>query len=346
MGITRGLKETKYSVYIYDIGHSGSAVLLIAVLGTFAPRPRSAAIAYLTALLVGVVLTGWYLVRLGVFDHLRRATVHTREFLSYSPSVFLIIAVQYLLSWTDVVVLSVYSTQARIGYYQVAFQTSILVLLVLKALNSIFPSVAAELYDSGRIEALETLYVASTKWASFVTLQLAAFVVLASESILTLFGAGFSSANLALLFLVVGQSVTALSGPAGNLLSMTSNERIETVNTVSVALLNLALNLLLVREYGITGAAAATGVSLALLNVIRVVEVRYFLGFTPFQPRFAQIPILLGVTWALGSEAKTLVTGALPTVVTTGVVAGGVTLVGVYLLYDEDSDQSLITTVS
>ena len=58
-----------------------------------------------------------------------------------------------------------------------------------------------------------------------------------------------------------------------------------------MVILNFVLNYLLIPGYGIYGAALATAVSIAAINLLRLFEVRYLLGILPFSRRYARVLI-------------------------------------------------------
>ena len=70
-----------------------------------------------------------------------------------------------------------------------------------------------------------------------------------------------------LILLCAGQSVSAFFGSVGNLLSMSGREWIALCGLLVSTAVNVFLNWLLIPEYGIEGAAVATGISIATWNV-------------------------------------------------------------------------------
>lgn len=286
MAATRGLQETKYSVYIRDFGQSGTALLFLFITAHISTTISAAIHAYLLSLIVGIGLMLYYLRRQGALTFSVEYEFQSRELLSFSVPLVLVSTLQYAISWTDILVLSLFETTVQIGYYQVAFQTSVLLLVVLHAVNSIFPSIVAEKANDGDFSSIERYYEAITKWITSFTLFGCAFLFMFTDSILLVFGSEFASANLPLLVLAVGHLFVALAGPAGNVLSMSGYERLELVNTVSVATLNLVLNYVLIQEFGITGAAVATGLSLVVLNVLRLAEIQLLLKINPYSMRY------------------------------------------------------------
>jgi O-antigen/teichoic acid export membrane protein len=120
------------------------------------------------------------------------------------------------------------------------------------------------------------------------------FLIVFPGEVLTLFETSARSARVALAVLAVGQTVSAVTGSVGFLLTMSGYERIESMNTISVAILNVILNYWLILQYGLLGAALATATSFTVLNVLRLAEVRLLIGVTLFHRSYLTgVPALL-----------------------------------------------------
>jgi O-antigen/teichoic acid export membrane protein len=222
------------------------------------------------------------LYKLGGFPSLRGPSFDLVEIYSYSASVVLIAASNQLIVWTDILFLSVFVSAGAVGHYQAAYQTSALLTFALVSANTVFPPLASEFCNQGETEMLRELYEVVTKWIVLVTTYAMAFVIVFASDLLSLFGMGFATAQSVLVLLAVSQGVVAAVGPVGYLLSMSEYERVEMINTIVAGLVNVVLNFLLIQRYGILGAAVATGISLALVNGLGLIEIRSIFGFNPF----------------------------------------------------------------
>lgn len=280
MNITTAFKETKYSVYIRDIIQSGSAILLIGAGAYIFDSIEITLYGYIASLAIGLGAAIYYLYRLGAFQAVPE--VEARELLKFSAPVVIVAVSQYVVSWTDIFMLGVFVTPTEVGLYQAAYQTSVLLLLVLSAVNSIFPPVASDLFSENRLRELDVMYTAVTRWVTYFTIFGFLFVALYATEILSLFGTTASEAQTALIILAFGQMITACTGPVGFLLTMSGNERLESLNTIVLAVLNVVLNFVLIQRFGTVGAAVATSMSLMILNAIRLVETRLILGIQPY----------------------------------------------------------------
>ena len=82
------------------------------------------------------------------------------------------------------------------------------------------------------------------------------------------------------------------------MLVMSGKQYLEMYNTFAAAGLNVILNLWLIRAYGINGAAIATGISIGVISILRLLEVRFVLGLQPYDWRLIK-PLLAGLVISL-----------------------------------------------
>lgn len=159
------------------------------------------------------------------------------------------------------------------GIYAVVNRGAGLIAFILIAANSALAPTIANLFAVGDMQRLQSIVTKSVRVVTFFALlgALAAFV--AGHWFLLLFGEEFIKGELALVILCVGQFFNATMGSVGVLMVMNGQERYMSICMAASAVLNIALNFCLIPYYGIEGAAAATALSMILLNVILAVQV-------------------------------------------------------------------------
>jgi O-antigen/teichoic acid export membrane protein len=185
-----------------------------------------------------------------------------------------------VISWTDVLMLGRFVSDTEVGVYSIAFKLAFATGLLLNAVNSISTPKFAELHAAGDNTALADLMRETTRLLFITAIPILIVLVVGGKFLLGIFGAEFTSGYTALVILIAGQFVSTISGPVGNLLQMTGNERAFLYIVACMASLNVILNLLLIPRYGIVGAAISSAVTLTLNNVLCVVTIRKRLGFT------------------------------------------------------------------
>jgi O-antigen/teichoic acid export membrane protein len=92
------------------------------------------------------------------------------------------------------------------------------------------------------------------------------------------FGDEYAVGATALAILAAAQLANAAAGSVGQLLSMTGHERDAARGVALSALVNVALNALLIPRWGMNGAAAASAASLITWNVLLAILVHRRLG--------------------------------------------------------------------
>ncbi|MEZ5583420.1 MAG: polysaccharide biosynthesis C-terminal domain-containing protein [Candidatus Competibacteraceae bacterium] len=93
----------------------------------------------------------------------------------------------------------------------------------------------------------------------------AAAIAVLGRQILGMFGAGFTAAYPALLFLLWGYATWAIAGPASTWLQYGGKGNLVVLISVAALILDCVLNLILIPRYGLTGAAMATAIAFTLV---------------------------------------------------------------------------------
>lgn len=318
MSATTGFMETKFRVFV-DVGQKSSALLFTFFVVRLTGSVVLVLLVYILSLVVGSMLAIVYLYRLGAFEFTGLPDLEAKKYLTYSLPLMLASVTMYLTTWTDILMLGLFKPAATVGQYQAASQTTKMLGFFLFAVNSIFPSLTADLYQHDR-ERLRNIYVTVTKWVTYFTLFGFMFFIFFAEEILLIFGREFIRGRPALLILGAATVITTSVGPVGYLLSMSEYERLELVNTASAAVVNIVLNFVLIQEFGLLGAALATATSLTLLNLVRVVETWKLIGIRPVVIHYwqgaiaisgASVVMYLGSTYSGPAWVTLGVTGAI-----------------------------------
>lgn len=198
------------------------------------------------------------------------------------------------LIYTDRIMLGILGDAEDVGIYNSAFVLSSQISVFLVAISAVFAPMCSGLHHRGKSGELQGVYRLTTRWTISLTLPFAIALVILAQSFMTLFGSGFAEGWKVLGLLAGGQLANAAAGSAGYVLTMTGNQRVELANCLILGLANVALNFWLIPLLGITGAALATGASLAAVNAVRVLEIWFLLRITPYDSGVLK-PLLAGV---------------------------------------------------
>lgn len=191
---------------------------------------------------------------------------------SMAPMLF-ISGVYIINAHADLLMLGLLASAHDVGVYRVATRGSQIMLFMLIAANVAAAPVFASLAgDRPRLQAAVTL---TARIVLLFSLPMALLLVLFGEPLLRLvFGGAYAGAAAALAILAVGQLVNAATGSAAELLMMTGNERANAKVAALGVVANVGGNAVLIPAYGMEGAAVATAVSVALVNILLTVAAR------------------------------------------------------------------------
>lgn len=186
---------------------------------------------------------------------------------------------QVLMKQTDLVMLGALDAAESVGVYKVAVTGALLVTFLHVAVNQVQGPHISHLWTIGEHQQLQRLVTFNARLTMLATIfSVSALMFLAEWGIELLYGEQYSSAALPLRILCFGHLVNGLSGPVGSILNMTGHEKKAAITVVICCAINVMLNMLLIPEFGIGGAAVATASTLALWNIALLVLVRKFTG--------------------------------------------------------------------
>ena len=186
-----------------------------------------------------------------------------------------------------------------VGIYTVAIFVSNFSSFALDAVNGIFAPMIAQLYGAGKIEDLDYLYKKATRCVMIVNLAIFSMAVNFPSEIMLLAGKEFDAGGKVLQVLVLGQVVNSGVGSVGYLNSMTGHTKINLLTSIIAMVVNLCLNVLLIPDYGMIGAAAASAVSVALSNLLNFWFAYKKIGVFPYTKRYAGVAAAFAVSTVL-----------------------------------------------
>lgn len=213
-----------------------------------------------------------------------------------------------LMNQVDRLMLGALATSQEVGIYSAAAILAGQLVFVLQAINASFSPLIADLYHRGHIAQLGRLFKITTRWIVTLTLPACIALVLFAPVFMTVYGPGFQAGAVVLSVLALANLIDASVGSVGYMLQMSDHPHVVLANNIAIAALNVGLNIWLIQWYGMLGAALATGAAIGLVNVVKLIEVRWLLGLQPYEAEYGK-PLLAG---AAGAAAGGLALMLLP----------------------------------
>jgi O-antigen/teichoic acid export membrane protein len=194
-----------------------------------------------------------------------------------------------VLPWSGIVVLGMYATSDEVGVLGMATRVTLILGVLLQAINSVVAPKYVEVMQSGDALLLKRTVQSVALLISLLATPIFITIFIGAEFILGVFGSDFVSGVLVLKILLVGQFFNLLAGPVGKLLIMSGNESLfKNITIISVFFMIFGL-FTVTPTYGLIGAAASTTCGLILLNLISLLYAKKVLGFWPV-PTLAGLP--------------------------------------------------------
>ncbi|MGE0701089.1 MAG: lipopolysaccharide biosynthesis protein [Hyphomicrobiaceae bacterium] len=203
-----------------------------------------------------------------------------RGWLATSLPLLAITFSEILVQNTDVLVVSQLMSPHDVALYFAAAKTMSLVMFVHYAVGSAMANRFASLNARGDREGLARSVREAVSWTFWPSLAAAALILALGKPLLWLFGPQFMDGYPVMLVLAAGFLARAATGPAELLLNMLGLQRASACVAMTVASLDIGLNLLLVPRHGLMGAAMATALSLAFGAALNTIIAKRWLGLS------------------------------------------------------------------
>ncbi len=197
-----------------------------------------------------------------------------RKWLTGSLAILATAVTAMLMTNLDTIMIGAMTTAEEVGRYRAAARGVALILIITGVAIHVMGPMLAKAFADGRLGEARGLITRASATMSATALPLCAMLGIGAPFYLALFGPEFVPATTAMRILVFGQMVAAVLGPGSMALVMMGRERLVLALNLVALSANLAMNWVLIPNYGMNGAAAATLVSLGGLCAVMAVMLR------------------------------------------------------------------------
>jgi O-antigen/teichoic acid export membrane protein len=217
--------------------------------------------------------------KISVNDQIQPMSV--REILTISLPMLMTTTMSFVIGQTGVIILGIFRTEAEVGYFAIAVKLATLTSFIIGAINTIAGPKFSELYHSGKTGELFYVAKKSAKLVFWTTAPILLILIVLGKSIIGfLYGGPFTVAFPAMILIVFGQFVNGIAGTTSMFMNMTGRQIAYRNIIILAALINVILNLILIPNFGITGAAISALNSISFLNIASLVYIKLHFGKT------------------------------------------------------------------
>lgn len=295
---TQGFKRLKYKIFITQF--LNPTILLVVMIISFwfisvevalmAPMLVSSIIGFIVMFAVLKKLTG-------VKNQQLLKAPFDRELLVFSYPLMFVTILLTLMHWMDILMLGAFTNASTVGLYHPAARTAGLLQALLTSFLSIYSPMIAQFHAESDQKNMSGSYKLVSRWLLTFSIPVALIFLVYPQKVMLLFGAEYLPSANVLIVLTAATFIHAILGAAQSTLSMTGHTRLLLWNAIGAFIINIILNIILIPNYGMIGAAWATLISLFVISLLRVLEVRWILKLTFFSTKMIK-PILAGsITW-------------------------------------------------
>lgn len=234
-------------------------------------NPLTAMVAYIVAVFIAVFIASILIRKLLPQQHecLTPLTMKFKDWKKAAYPLTIVGGLQLMYSYIDIIILGFFHSNEDVGAYRVVVQLGMLVVFGLTAINQMLHPYFSRLYVQQEIKKLQKIVTYSSLVISGIAVIPALIFLLGGGFVLkTVFGNEFSVGAIPLAILTMGQLANAMFGSVGALLNMTGHEKDAMRGMFYSFILNTILSFVLIPEYGMTGAAISTAISLLVWNII------------------------------------------------------------------------------
>jgi O-antigen/teichoic acid export membrane protein len=333
LAVTRGFGRMRPFVLITNVWVPGARLIAVAaVIVVIGSDPAALALAWGLPLVVGIAIAAS-----AVRRELQRRPVTMAssgiagELWRFSIPRALAVGCAVTVNWVDVLLVGAIVGPRGAAVYGAISRLSVIGAYGLQTIGMVVAPRMSALMTVDDMPSLDHLYQAATRWAVIVSWPLYLLMVVFAPLFARIFGEEYTSGATALAVLAAAGLVNLATGNSMVLLLMAGKSSWNLLDSAGSMIVNLALNLLLIPPFGITGAAIAWSVSIVGTNLVSVIQVRRATGLQPFGRSYALACVLpLACFGLLGLIARSLAGWELPVVLVTTLLG---TLLYVPLLF-------------
>ena len=181
----------------------------------------------------------------------------------------------FLMQSTDVLFISAYDTFESVAHYSIAVKLATVTALALISVNIVIAPKIASIYNDKNFYQLKLILKKATRMNVVISLPIIIILLFFSEYVLSTFGSNYILAKNALWILLIAQFFNSITGPSALYLNMTGRQKKLNVILVISLLINVVLNIILVPDFGMLGAAISTTTSFVISKILASALVFY-----------------------------------------------------------------------
>jgi O-antigen/teichoic acid export membrane protein len=273
---------------------------------------------YLFATAIGVFIYSFVLIKVlqkqGLFQHfnLKNIQIPAREVFAFTLPLLTSDLVYVVMNSSDGILLEHFHNVAEVAAFRVVQPAALLNQFVMASFTLLFTPMASRLFARNDREGINSLYWQTAIWMAIISFPIFALTFsLAHPLTILLYEPRYEASWIILALLSLGYYFNAALGFNGLTLKVYGKLRYIVAINILAAVVNIAINLLLIPKYGAFGAACGTCGTMLLHNVLKQVGLSQGTGIKLFDWRYLRVYISILVA-AIGLLATQILLRQIP----------------------------------
>jgi O-antigen/teichoic acid export membrane protein len=217
----------------------------------------------------------------------------TRQLIRYSFPLLISATLMNIMTWTSTIILGYFESTEVVGIYSAVFPLVGFLTMVINSMGFVYVPVVSRLLGENKTQLIGPIYRIMTKWNFMLTFPIFALMFLYPEFLLTkIYGTGYASGSLVLQILALGFVTNSYLGFRYQTIIAYGDSDFLMKCSMASAGINALLNFVLVPQLGMVGAAIASAVSTASIEVLMGYRLWKKQNMHPFTPMYRKLTFI------------------------------------------------------
>lgn len=267
IGTIRGFQDSTSKVFINDIFNPIVKFLLLIIAIAAGGQLLAIAGAYVATFCIVCIVLIWRVYDRHSMDIKVVSPFKYHKIIYYSTPLLLVSIMTFSFTYVDRFLLAYFGTTGEVGVYTAMYDLVQTITLSLVGFNYLFFPSFSELHSNEQNDKMNDMYHFVTRGSVILALPIVMIYLLYPTLIIRYtFGRTFIEGQLVLILLSIGVFSHVISGLNRSAIKAIGDTKRATIGTGIAFVLNIILNILLIPQFSMVGAAIATMASYFIWN--------------------------------------------------------------------------------
>ena len=298
VAIYRGFDRTSVNMYFYNIIRPVSLLVFASTAVFLGVSLRGVVLSDLFSMIFTFCIMSVYFIKKPPFkpEWKLKFSEPTKQLIRYSFPLLISATLINLMTWTDTIILGYFKSTEVVGIYSAVYPLVGFLTMIINSMGFVYIPVASKLWGENKAQLIGSIYQIMTKWCFILTFPVFALMFVYPEFLLTkIYGAEYASGALVLRILSMGFVTNSYLGFRYHTIIASGDSDFLMKCSVRSAGINALLNFVFVPQFGMVGAATASAVSFASIEVLMALRLWKKQNMHPFTPMYRKLSIICAI---------------------------------------------------